>query len=498
MRILSKSKLLAYRQCPKRLWLEIHRPDLREDSAATQAAFKVGHQVGEIARQLFDPKDEGALVELQKDDLEAAFSRTTELLRSSRPIFEAGFASGGAMAFADIMLPLRKQGHVFWRMVEVKSSTSVKDYYRDDMAVQAFVASGAGVPLDSIAIAHIDREWVYPGAEKYEGLLKEHDLTEEAFGRQDEVKTWISEAQDVVALVNEPGIATGRQCGDPYECGFLEYCRSKEKQAKYPVAWLPRLQSRQLRSLIEERGVKDMRDVSDDLLNERQRRVKAHTLAGTVFFDAEGAKSSLQPHEPPAYFLDFETIYFAVPIWKGTRPYQQIPFQFSVHRISRKGELTHEAFLDLSGDDPSRKLAEALINACGDAGPVFVYNAAFELGRIKELADRYPELQRPLRAINTRIFDLLKVAEQYYYNPIQQGSWSIKSVLPAIAPDLSYEALDGVQDGSMAMEAYLEAVHQQTSQTRKDEIREQFLAYCCLDTFAMVRLWEYFVGRTNA
>ena len=120
-----------------------------------------------------------------------------------------------------------------------------------------------------------------------------------------------------------------------------------------------------------------------------------------------------------------------------------------------------------------------------------------KLARIKELADRYPELQQPLLAINTRIFDLLKVAEQYYYNPIQQGSWSIKSVLPAIAPDLSYEALDGVQDGRMAMEAYLEAVHPQTSQARKDQIHEQLLAYCCLDTFAMVRLWEFFVGRSR-
>ena len=168
-----------------------------------------------------------------------------------------------------------------------------------------------------------------------------------------------------------------------------------------------------------------------------------------------------------------------------------------MHRISQKGELTHEAFLDLSGDDPSRKLAEALIKACGVAGPVFVYNAAFETTRINELADRYAELRRPLLAINARIFDLLRVAEQCYYNPIQQGSWSIKSVLPAIAPDLSYEALEGVQDGGTAMEAYLEAVHPQTSQARKDRIHEQLLAYCCLDTFAMVWLWEFFVGRTR-
>ena len=146
MRTLSKSKLLAYRQCPKRLWLEVHRPKLREDSAATQASFAVGHKVGDIARRLYDPKGKGVLIDPQADGFDAAFARTLELLQVAQPIFEAGFRAEGALALADVMLPIRKGGKLAWRMVEVKSSTSVKDYHRDDAAVQSFVARSSGVP----------------------------------------------------------------------------------------------------------------------------------------------------------------------------------------------------------------------------------------------------------------------------------------------------------------------------------------------------------------
>jgi len=192
--------------------------------------------------------------------------------------------------------------------------------------------------------------------------------------------------------------------------------------------------------------------------------------------------------------MDFETIRFAVPIWKGTRPYQQIPFQFSVHRLSPAAKVEHVSFLDLSGNDPSRSFAEALIAACGKRGPVFVYNAVFETARIKELAERFPRLKQPLLAISARAVDLLKVPEQNYYHPSQEGSWSIKKVLPAIAPDLSYDTLDGVQDGGMATDAYLEAISPLTVATRKQEISEQLLAYCKLDTTTMLRLWQFFAG----
>ena len=213
---------------------------------------------------------------------------------------------------------------------------------------------------------------------------------------------------------------------------------------------------------------------------------------GTTYFDAPNAATDLAAHKLPAYFIDFETIQFAIPVWKGTRPYQQIPFQFSVHRLFRTGKLLHQSFLDLSGRDPSKAFAEALIAACGERGPVLVYNAGFETPRIKELGERFPRLKKSLLAINERVVDLLRIAEQRYYHPSQQGSWSIKRVLPAIAPDLRYDELDGVQNGGMAMNAFREAISATTTETRKAQIEQQLLEYCNLDTYGMIRLWKYF------
>ena len=494
MRTLSKSKLMTFRQCPKRLWLEVHCPDLREDSSATQASFAVGHQVGNIAQRLYDPEGKGALIDPQAEGFDTAFARTQTLLRSAQPIFEAGFRAEGALAFADVMLPVRKGGKRAWRMVEVKSSTSVKDYHRDDAAVQAFLARACGVPLSAIALAHIDSSWCYPGGADYNGLLLENDLTEEAFSRGEEVRSWIAEAQQIVAKRKEPTVKTGKQCGDPYECGFLAYCQSLEPQAEQPIRWLPGKLGNRLSAHIVEHGLTELRDVPDALLNDKQQRVKAATLSGKPYFDQKAAAQALTSHKLPAYFMDFETIQFAVPIWKGTRPYQQIPFQFSVHRLSRTGKLEQQAFLDITGNDPSKAFAEALISACGERGPIFVYNAGFETARIRELSDRFPRLAKPLLALNERVVDLLPVARDHYYHPSQKGSWSIKAVLPALCPDLKYGDLDGVQDGGMAMDAFLEALAAQTCQARKSEIEQQLLAYCALDTYAMVRLWSVFSG----
>ena len=496
MRTFSKSKLLALRQCPKRLWLEVHRPDLREDSDATEASFQVGFQVGDIAQRIYDPEGHGALIDVQTEGFDRAFERSAELLYSSQPIFEAGFSAGGALAFADVMLPEQKNGKQVWRMVEVKSSTRVKDYHRDDVAVQTFVAQSAGVPLESISLAHIDSSWVYPGDEDYRGLLKENDLTAEAFSRTEEVKGWIVQAQSIVNQADEPATKIGAHCDTPFECGFYDYCSRDEPKPEYPVYWLPRFSSAKRLELAEQ-GVDDLSDVPDELLNERQQRVKDHTLANTVFFDAAGAAADLAAHSIPAYFLDFETIQFAVPIWKGTRPYQQITFQFSLHTLAASGQLEQTGFLDLSGNNPSEPFAHALIAACDEQGPVYVYNAGFETARIRELAERYPHLSAPLLAINARVVDLLPIARERFYHPSQQGSWSIKKVLPAVVPELRYDALDGVQDGGMAMDAFLEGIHPSTSVERKTQIEQQLLAYCTLDTYAMVRLWQVFAGRTD-
>ena len=489
MRTLSKSKLLAFRQCPKRLWLEIHAPQLREDSGATLANYATGHQVGDIARQIYDPAQHGQLIDPQVEGFDEAFARTQTLLRARQPIFEAGFRAEGALAFADVLLPAGKQ----WRMVEVKSSTSVKDYHRDDAAVQAFVARACGVPLQSIALAHVDNSWTYPGGGDYQGLLVEVDLTDEAFARTDEVRGWIADAQAVVARKKAPRLATGAQCSAPYECGFLAHCQSAEPQAEHHVRWLPR-RSQALKAHIEEHGISELRDVPDDLLNPTQQRVKAATLSGQAFFDQPATAQALAAHKLPGYFIDFETIQFAVPIWAGTRPYQQIPFQFSVHHLDAEGHATHTAFLDLSGHNPCRAFAQDLVAACGTQGPVFVYNAAFETTRIRELAERFADLAPHLLALNERVVDLLPIARQHYYHPSQQGSWSIKAVLPALCPDLRYSDLDGVQDGGMAQQAYLEAIAPTTTAQRKAELQDQLLAYCHLDTWAMVRLWAAFTA----
>ncbi len=495
-RVLSKSKLLSFRQCPKRLWLEIYRPEIEEPTSATASSFTAGRQVGEVARRLFDPKGTGVVIDPQAEGVAAAVARTQTLLCGSVPIFEAGFEAGGARAFADVLLPMRKRGQTVWRMVEVKSATSVKDYYREDAAIQATVARAAGLALESISVAYVDKTWVYPGGGDYQGLFLEEDVSEDAFGAAAAVSTWIKDASAVVRLVDEPHRLTGAHCSSPYACGFSDYCSSQEPQTEYPVTWLPRIQAKALKATIERDAIIDLRHVPDELLNAKQWRVKTHTLLGQVYFGAEQAAMAFTAHKLPAYFLDFETISFAVPIWKGTRPYQQLPFQFSVHRLTRAGKLESESFLDLSGTDPRRALAESLILACGDRGPIFVYSS-FEAARIRDLAKKYPKLKPALLALSGRLVDLLPIAEEHYYHPSQQGSWSIKMLLPAVAPDLRYDALPGVKDGGMAMAAYVEAIAPETAAERREQIRQELNAYCGLDTLAMVRVWEFLSGRSR-
>lgn len=482
---LSKSKLLAHRQCPRRLWLELHRPELREDSAGAEARFLAGEQVAAVARELYDPRGEGTLVDTRTLGVAQAVEATQALLSQGKPIFEAGFAADGALAFADVLLPDEGGG---WHMVEVKSSGSVKDYQRDDVAIQSLAARAAGVPLRTVRVAHIDTSWTYPGHGDYRGLLQEADLTDEVAGREPEVRAWVAGAHDVARRDSEPDVPTGPQCSDPFECPFTAHCAAGEPQPEYPSAWLPGVRKKDLKQALSD-GALDMRDVPDALLNEPQRRVKQQTLSGEPWLARDEAAAALAEHALPAYFMDFETVMFAVPIWPGTRPYQQIPFQFSVHRLAETGSLEHRPFLDVSGQDPSRLFAEALLAAVETAGPVFVYNVAFERGRLRELAERFPDLGADLEALDARLVDLMPLVRRCYYHPSQQGSWSLKAVVPAVAPDLDYANLDGVQDGGMAAEAYIEAIDAETSAERRAEIERELSVYCRIDTEALVRIW---------
>ena len=496
MRQLSKSKLIAFRQCPKRLWLELHKPELKDDSGS-EAVFRIGHQVGDIALKIFDPKGTGINVDPNEIGWDESAAQTKQSLESGDgPVFEAQLRIPGALALADVMRPTRDFGSLQWEMIEVKSSTSVHDYHRDDVAIQTYIAHKAGIQLSKVGVAHINNQFVYPGDEDYEGLLHVEDLTDEAKGRHAEVEQWIAGAQSTAALEAEPTAEVGDQCSEPFTCGFCDYCYKDVPKAEDPFGMLPNLNWKR-RETWQVAGFEKLEAIPEQELTSLQQRVRESNLSGKTYFDAQLAKTLLHEEVRPIYFLDFETVQFAVPIWKGTRPYQQIPFQYSLHRVDTDGSLTHEAFVDLSGNDPSESLAGALIEHASEDLPVFVYNARFETCILNELAHRFPELQEALQSIVDRVVDLYPIAQRRFYHRSQQGSWGLKSVLPAVCPDLSYEHLEGVADGGMAMEVFNEALAPETAAERKAEIEQQLLDYCHLDTLALVRLREFFAARTQ-
>ncbi len=480
---LSKSRLLLHRQCPKRLWLKVYHPELEEIDNGNQARFATGTYVGEVAQQLYP---DGVLID--GDDLGQAMIDTKEILTGEkRPIFEATFQSDGLLIRADLLLPDRDG----FRMVEVKSSTSVKDYHLTDAAIQSWVAEQAKLPLTSVEIAHIDNSFVYPGGGDYHGLFHHADISEQISGMKAEVPDWINAARKTLSG-EEPCIAPGAQCDTPFECPFFGYCAPTVKtEDEYPPEVMP--YGRALAATLRDEGYTDLRDVPEERLdNPRHQRVWRVSKSGQAELNSEAGKIiAALPY--PRYYIDFETINPAVPVWAGTRPYMQVPFQWSCHTEAAKGVMTHCAFLADGQSDPRRSFAESLINVAGTDGPIFVYYAPFERSRMQELADYYPDLAPALRAAVVRIVDLYPIARDYYYHPAMCGSWSLKAVLPTIAPDLAYDNLE-VANGGMAQEAFAEIMQPETLPERRQQLHNALLLYCERDTVAMVRIAHYFEG----
>lgn len=493
MRVLSKSKIMSYLQCHKRLWLEVHRQDMNDVSASMQMGFDIGNQVGLVARRLYDPKEKGIVFQPMIQGIDEVVIQTKEFLSSRHPIFEAGFQVNGVRSFIDVMLPARRNGQRVWNMIEVKSSSEIKEHYLADVAIQFYIARAAGAQIEKASLAYVNSDFSYDGKSNYEGLLSVVDVTEHVFRQEAEVVKWIVGAHQVVKKRSEPAIQTGKHCSMPNDCGFAAYCKSQEQQAQFPVQWLPSINTTALKECLNQ-GITDLRRVPDKLLNPVQLRVKIHTISKQVYFDRMSAASELAQHKKPISFLDFETVNFAVPIWKGRRPYRQIPFQYSLHKLGRNGEVTHMEFLDLTGKDPAKRLAESLIAACGKRGNIFAYNASFEKMCLRDLAEFLPAYSDQLLAIKDRLVDLLAITKKYYYHPSQQGSWSIKKVLPAIAPELSYQDLSEVQNGGVAMQVYIEAIAKAVTRSRKAEIDHVLRRYCELDTYAMFVIWRFFSG----
>lgn len=479
---LSKSKLIAFRQCPKRLWLEIHRKDLIIEDESTKLRFEVGHRVGELARTQYP---DGVLIATGRDLTLAAKITKAKLLESPRKaLFEATFEASGILVQADLLVPSKKG----WNMAEVKSSTEVKNYHVEDAAIQSWVVRNAGLKLESTFLQLIDSNWTYPGGFDYSGLLKMEVVDDVIAPLQKEVPKWLKAAQDVASNA-EPDVKMGRQCNDPFPCAFQGYCESLTEPVQFPIAWLPSLSKEKYEKLEAARTL-DMRQVPSDDLTEKQQRVRHATINNETYFEPLSAKE-LKAFRGTRYYVDFETINPAVPIWADTRPYQQVPFQWSCHIEKPDGRISHEMFLDISGGDPSRQFAESLLSAVGKAGPIIVYNQAFEKRIVRELAARFADLAPALNRMLARVVDLLPLTREHYYHPDMKGSWSIKSVLPTIAPELDYVNLEEVADGGDAQAAYLQAIHGGTDADRKAALENALQVYCCRDTEAMVRLLKF-------
>lgn len=480
---------MASLQCLKRVHLEANRPELKHYTKKAEAAFALGHEVGDIARRLYGG-EQGTLIGYEGGSLAPALAETRRLMDSlvRTPIFEATLRHDGVLMREDVLLPVGAGGERSWRIVEVKASTQRKPEHVHDCAVQAWVHRESGHPLAAVAVAHIDNQFVYPGDGRYEGLLVEEDLTQPVFNLLSSVPGWIERARDAVAGPM-PEVPVGQHCGEPYDCPFIDFCWPRD--TRYPVQGLGG--SKRKLGVLVMNGWRDIREVpAAELSGEQQLRIHRVTQSGTPEL-LPGARAFVAELSYPRFYLDFETVGPAVPVWAGTRPYEAVPFQWSCHVERAPGQVEHREFLDLSGAAPMRALAERLIETLESDGPVLTYTD-FEARVMRGLAGRYPDLAPVLEAIAGRLVDLHPVTKTNYYHPDMLGSWSIKAVLPTVAPDMDYAALGGIQEGTEASSAYLEAIAPQTPPERREEIRAQLLRYCRHDTEAMMRLVDFFAG----
>ena len=479
--MLTKSKLLLNLQCARRLWLSSHRPELAKEDPDILVRMAAGDEVGALAREL-SPVGQYISTKVARDalDLTDAAIRTSPGL----PIFEPAFMADDLLVRVDLLFPQSE----YYKLVEVKSSTSVKPYYLQDLAIQTWVMINAQAKPVVSYLAHINSQFEYKGNGDYEGFFEEVNLSDEVKGFIKQVPEWLKDAKNTVALKNEPkDVKTGKQCKQPFDCSFYDHCSSFEGKTEYPIEILP--YGAKVVEQLKIAGYTDLREVPDGLL-EKENHIRVHraTKSGIAELDP-AAKLTLDGLAYPRFYLDFETISYAIPKIPNTRPFTQIPFQWSCHIEHESSTIEHKEFLDTKNLDPRRKFTVSLIDILGSSGAIFVYSS-FEGSRIREMGRLLPDLQPRLKEIEGRLFDLYKLSKEHYYHPDMKGSWSIKKLLPTFT-NLSYGDL-AVQNGGMAQEAYKQLVCPKLSDGAKQEIRKNLLKYCEQDTWAMVEIVKRF------
>jgi hypothetical protein len=488
-RNLSKSRFQKGLQCERALWLGVHRRDLAEATSESQQwIFDQGSEVGRLAQKLFP-----CGIEVAEDYLhpaEALEATARACAEGATVLYEPAFAFDGAFARVDILVAV---GDGTWDLYEVKSTSAVKDVHVTDAAVQAYAVEGSGLPLHSINIVHLNTAYVYTGGEyDVRALFTVEDVTDRARAFMPSIPATLARLRATLEGP-EPEVRIGSQCSTPYSCEFAPYCHAF-LPADHPVTALPRLHEAQLHALLDA-GITCIRSIPDDFsdLTATQRECVAVVKAGEPQIDAVGLAAALGGLVWPVYHLDFETIAPALPLWPGTRPYQAIPFQYSIHVHGADGAVEHRQYLHAAGGDPRRPLAERMIADLGQAGSILHYTP-YERTQIDGLAAAFPDLVPALEAIRARLFDLEPVIRTHARHPESAGRSSIKCVLPAWCPELSYAELN-IGDGQVASARYLRVCKGLASTEEAEAVLADLVEYCAMDTYAMVRLLEEMLAR---
>ena len=482
---LSKSKYCSAVQCPKMLWLKKYRPETADESVMNETVLRAGNEVGDLAMRLF-----GEFREVPFGDLGEMIRLTEEWIREGIPVIaEASFSYDGLFCSVDI---LKNLGGRAVEMYEVKSSTGLHDIYYHDTAYQYHVLTGLGYDVQRVCLVHINSKYVRQGELDLEELFTVEDLTERVVAMQEELIARLADLETYMAQTGEPEKAIGMDCFSPYDCVFWRYC---SRNLPHPNVFdLGGMQARSKVKLYE-KGLVTYEDLLEKgKLKEAQLlqiRYELEDLPPKI--DSEAIGDFLELLTYPLYFLDFETFQTAIPLFDEASPYEQIPFQYSLHIVrSKQAKPEHREYLAEPEGDPRRGVAESLCRDIPADVCIVAYNMTFEKGRIKRLAELYPDLRDHLMELHDHIVDIMiPFKQKAYYCKAMEGSYSIKYVLPALYPDdpeLDYHNLEGVHNGSEASETFLRMRDMEPAE--RLICREELLKYCGLDTLAMVRVWE--------
>ena len=479
---ISKSKFVAGIQCLKRLYLEVYQPELVEATEDGQEArLEQGQEVGLLAQRRFQG---GVLVGFD-DGIADALANTAALMEdaSVQAIFEATFQHSNLLVRVDI---LQRRPKNRWRLIEVKSAVEVKPHYLYDVAIQHHVLTACGLDISSACLMHLNRNYRYDGEEHdLRALFTIQDCTRAVKKLDADLPKLLKAQRKALAQAVPPDILPGPQCTEPYQCEFFSHCNPDLPE--HHISFLPRLGLKK-RQQLTELGIRLIHEIPEDFpLSELQARIWACVTTGQTWV-SETVRKELSQLKYPLFFMDFESLNPAIPRFQGMWPYAQIPFQWSVHRqLTPHNQLEHFEFLADDQRDPRRNFIESLCGALGKRGKIIVYNAGFESQRLSELANWLPEYRERIENIRGRLWDLWPFVKKHVYHPEFRGSFSIKSVLPALVPEMTYEGME-VADGGEAALAWDQMIAAEFDPSERQRLKSALLTYCRQDTLAMARI----------